>query len=83
MFNIVREELCEGEIVERKVLETGLERITAVCKLSPIFKQEIAPWEKRYLMIETGFESSRGYYFWGVPVDHDRCLRVKMEEVCS
>lgn len=80
LYNIYRREYFEGEEIKRTLLRDGLNRKAAVCLLSQLFDNEMKVWDEKYLMVEKSFEFRKGYYFFGIPVDHDRCLRVEMVE---
>lgn len=82
-FNIYLREFFEGEEIKRTLLKDSLSRKQAVCLLHSVFEREIKGWEDKYTLVEKGFEFRKGYYFRGIPVGHDRCLRVEMVEAAK
>ena len=79
MYKIVMELLEEGEMRESKLLFESENRLEAVCRVLPLFKDQIKEWEYQYESVSTGVKmNSKDYYFFAVPANHDKCMRVRL-----
>ena len=79
-YVLTQEEMIEGEVIRKNHLTETFFREQAVSDQSVLFKQIIKPWEDKYSMVETTYDSTKKCFF-AVPVDHDKCMKVVLTEV--
>jgi hypothetical protein len=78
MFKVMLKEMLKGRTVKNRTVFESPDRIVAVSRMSPIFKEAIKAWDEKYAL-ETGYDDKE-HAFWAIPIDHDKCLKVYLAE---